>query len=477
MDRERARARRVTNIGLLTPVLAFSGLGFGVILVTAAPAAATPACNLSVSSENLANNSVQTAINSANPGWTICVGAGTYPEQLQIHTNGLHLKGAGAGSTFIAPASVVRNTFDWDSAVVGTPTAPLGMDAILYVNNSTGVKITGFTVDGASAASSIGGCSPDFVGVDYQNSTGTLSGVTVKNIELAPALLGCQNQLAVYAYTGFFGTGFTPISPYLVTISGVSVSNYGKNGITCDDPGMDCQMVNDHVTGLGGTNATAQNGIQVAYDAFGNVVTPTVTQTNYTAVPVGGCSGFAGSTINWYGCGVQASGILFYLAAAGSTVKAGHFNQNPMAIVDFGPNLVRIIGNVVTNATGYGIVVNGASAISTTYAFIGNNTISSKGDGGVGILVDNASANLTQNKISWVSNTHDQGASQAVCAPSGTFLVCPTTHSVSTAAIQGVSESSVGATSLTLYNNVFTHDATQVATLGVLGGSVNVNFV
>jgi hypothetical protein len=442
-------------------LVAFAAVGVSALFSIAGTAHATPTCNLSVNSENLANNAVQTAINSANPGWRICLGAGSFPEQIKISTSGITLVGAGPALTTIDPPTINTTTVDWDSSSPQTPLA-----AVVLVANTTGVTVSGLTVNASAAASSIGGCTPDFVGVDFQNSSGTLTRAKVTGVELPPSLLGCQNQLAVYVYTGWFSTSFTPSPALHVTISKTVVSAYGKNGITCDDPGLLCTLTGDTTIGLGGTSATAQNGIQIAYGAVGQLANDKVLADNYTG---------GGSTLDWYGTGYQASGILLYNAGSGTTISHSTVGTSPNAIADFEttPSTVFITNNLVTGAMGYGIIVNGAPGST---ALIENNTINAAATGAPGILVDNGTFNVSKNIISHVSNAGTNGASQVVCG-TGSYLSCPTTMSISTAAIQAVSEGAGGPTSVTLFGNIFHADALSFAAVAMPTGSVSVQWV
>lgn len=453
--------RSGTTVGFAVMVL--MGAGFA-ILAAGGGAGATVAhaktCNLTVNTENLAGNAVQTAINSANPGWTVCLGAGTFPEQIDISKK-LTLSGAGQGVTFLAPTTVVANTVDWDSAPSLLPVA-----AIVLIDNATSVTITGVDVNGtAAAASSFSGCGTTFVGIDYQNSTGTISSDKVNGIEFSASLLGCQGQLAIYAYTGFFATGFTPSPANVVTISKVTVNTYGKNGITCDDPGLTCSVSSSTVAGIGGTSAIAQNGIQVAYGALGHLTSNKVSADNYTG---------SGSTLDWYGTGTQGAGILLYNAGSGTTVNKNTLSTSPFAIADVATTAasVFITGNSVTSFTGYAIVVNGAPGST---ALITNNTVNALGTGAAGILVDNGTFNVSENKISHVSTSGTQGSSQVVCG-TGSYLSCGTTLSIRTAGIQAVSEGAGGLTDVTLFANTFTSDSLSIATLAMPTGAVTLQF-
>ncbi|MCI4317932.1 MAG: right-handed parallel beta-helix repeat-containing protein [Thermoplasmata archaeon] len=426
-------------------------------------ASATVTCNIVVNSENVNNNSVQTAINSANPGWTICVGAGSFPEQLTIHTAGLTLLGAGSGSTSIDPPTVSSTTVDWDSSSPQTP-----YDPIILVQNTTSVTIKSLGINGTAAAgTSFTGCGVGFVGVDFQNSSGSLISSKVTGIEYPPALLGCQSQLAVLAYTGWFTTGFVPSPMLTVTVQQNTIASYGKNGITCDDPGMLCNLLGNTVTGIGGTSAIAQNGIQLAYGAVGTIQNNHVFANNYTG---------PSSTLSWYGTGTQSTGILLYNQGGLTTVAHNTLSQNPMAIVEYEttPTALKILGNTITGFTGYAIVANGAPGSTV---FISNNTINAIATGAPGILVDNGTFNVSGNTITHVKFTGTQGASQVVCG-TGAFLTCGTsTLSIATAAIQAVSEGAGGPTDVTMRLDKFSADRLTMSSLAMPTGSVTMQLV
>ena len=104
-----------------------------------------------------------------------------------------------------------------------------------------------------------------------------MSNVIVQNVVLPPDQFGCQDGLAIYAVAD-------PSTTTKVTMSAVQVTNYDKNGITCDDIGTTCTITGSTVTGGGCISTTAQNGIQ-GYDADLWLSRPTMSRRTATPEP------------------------------------------------------------------------------------------------------------------------------------------------------------------------------------------------
>jgi hypothetical protein len=214
---------------------------------------------------------IQAAINASPSGSTVDVCPGTYPEQLTI-AKSITLTGVAFGTSdaaIIVPpgTGLVQNATDVDT---GNPIA-----AQIFVQNpATSVTISNLTVDGTGNA--IAGCGPDLQGILYQNVSGTINHVAVRNQTLGAGLGGCQSGEGIYVQTG---AGFTST----VTVENSSVHNYNKNGITANDSDTTLTAELDYVQGAGvvPSGGAAQNGIQLGFGAKGTIKNNTVIDNIY----------------------------------------------------------------------------------------------------------------------------------------------------------------------------------------------------
>jgi parallel beta-helix repeat protein len=142
-------------------------------------------------------------------------------------------------------------------------------------------------------------------------------------------------------------------------MASVTVTNYDKNGITCDDAGTTCRINNSTVTGIGATSSTASNGIQGFGAKSIELTNDTVSANTYT------------------GPSYISTGVLFYndLASSATSVIA---NSDDVGIYD----------------------VNDGSDPSGTTISISNSTASDatnvNGLGGLGVGVDSATAGTVE---------------------------------------------------------------------------------
>ena len=158
--------------------------------------------------------SIQAAVNAAKSGDVIRVCAGTYPEQVVIDKA---LSVQADNGVIIIPRNVIANSA---GAASGEATA-----AIILVQNAGNVQLQGLIVDGS--ANGITSCSPNLIGILYQDASGSIEHNAVRNVRLASSLPGCQSGGAIVVESSASGQSN-------VTIADNSVDGYQKNGITAN---------------------------------------------------------------------------------------------------------------------------------------------------------------------------------------------------------------------------------------------------
>jgi len=251
-------------------------------------------------------NSIQAAIGKASPGATLHVCVGTYEEQLQI-THALSITTAGA-VTVKLPAARKDSTTTCDEAT-GEPD-----QEIVAVCGAGTVKIAGVTFEGYWP----GVCSDSLYGILVAGGANLLlSNSSVLGAGASP-VNGCQGGVAVQVGTAWT----TPVQVGTATLTNDTIAGYQKNGITVDGAESKASITSVTVTGAGATPVIAQNGIQVSNGARAKISKSTI----------------SGNECDHPSCGAnpvtqtQSTGILFYGAAAGSTVSASTVNENDIGV-------------------------------------------------------------------------------------------------------------------------------------------------
>src|SRR5450432_3770613 len=172
---------------------------------------------------------IQDAIDAAGPGDEIFICKGIYPEQLKIAKS---LDIDADRGVFLVPASMKRNT---TTLAAGDPVA-----AAVLVTDAKNVGITGLTVDGIG--NGIAACSPRLIGVYFQNASGNLHHLAVRDFRLGEGLTGCQSGTGVFVESGGGATSD-------VEIADCSVHDFQKNGITANEAGTEVRIHNNVITG------------------------------------------------------------------------------------------------------------------------------------------------------------------------------------------------------------------------------------
>jgi hypothetical protein len=253
-------------------------------------------------------NTIQSAIAADTTGAKIEVCTGTYVEQLQI-TRGLSIVAAGS-VTVQLPEEPADSTTECDKASLkGLEEHPEYSDQPdqdeIAICGSGMVTITGLTIDAS------------WPSVCYDSLYGILVGggadlkLTDSSIVHAGAnpINGCQGGVGIQ-----IGMAWTnPVEVGTATLTNDTISGYQKNGITVDGAGSKATITSTTVTGAGATPLIAQNGIQVSNGAQAKITESTI-------------SG------NEYNPDYEATGVLFYGAAAGSSVTKSIIDDNDFGV-------------------------------------------------------------------------------------------------------------------------------------------------
>jgi parallel beta-helix repeat protein len=234
---------------------------------------AAQAATVSVGTPNCTNlvnfATIQLAVNAVPAGSLIKVCPGNYPGQVLINKR-LTLEGvpnsSGTQDAVVIsppPGGMIANTSDQRGAVAAQ---------ILVQNTSGPVTISNLTVDGKGNQYN----SDDLRGICYQDATGTVRNVAVRNEVPNDTPSGIQSGQGIMVET-------TTSSSASLTVQNSSVHNYNKNGIAARYAGAVLIATGNYVQGSGPTDLIAQNGIELAYEgATGMIRNNTVIDNFYT---------------------------------------------------------------------------------------------------------------------------------------------------------------------------------------------------
>jgi hypothetical protein len=232
---------------------------------------------------------IQDAIDAASSGDEIHICKGIYVEQVAIRKS---LTIDADNGAILMPSAMQANTTSlFDAAPIATA---------LLVADTTGVSISGLTVDGVN--SGISQCAPDLIGITFQNASGELDRTAVRNFKLAASLNGCQSGTGIFIQSGNGGVS-------KVEIDHCTVHDFQKNGITADEIGTVTIIRRNVVTGIGPTTGAAQNGVQIGFGAAGSILDNVVTNNVWSpCTAVSTCTAVATNILVTQSDGVEVSG-------------------------------------------------------------------------------------------------------------------------------------------------------------------------
>jgi hypothetical protein len=359
-------------------------------------------------------STIQAAVTAVEnlPGTTVIdVCHGNYPEQVVISpTNNstvkLTLQGIANGSpsedaVVILPPSpgpVLQNASDvCPPSPFCTNGFPIAAQ-VLVENSSVPVWIVNLTVDGTG--NGLSDCSLNLDGILYQNASGTVDHVAVRNQLLGDVLTGCQTGDPIYVESS--------IGTSAVTIENSSVHGYNKNGITGRYPGTTIDVTGNYVQGSGllPNGLDAQNGIELGFGAKGTIKSNTVIDNLY-GVPTSNTA----SDILLYDA-AESSGISVSDNILGnSQVPIGLYTDTPGTFgdtvsvtsnkifgtgawdaIDVCTNSNTITGNTIFNSAESGVHLDAGCGAGNSNAVTGNTILESAC---AGILKDPATTNPT----------------------------------------------------------------------------------
>jgi hypothetical protein len=237
---------------------------------------------------NAAFSKIQDAVDAATPGAVIRVCPGNYAEQVAIHKP---LTIAADSGAVLMPGTMKQNT---TSLFDGAPLA-----TAILVTDTTDVTFEGLIVDGAN--NGVGQCSPRIFGIAFQNASGEISRVAIRNFRLGTGLGGCQSGTGIFVQSG--GGGISNVE-----IEKSTIHDFQKNGITADEVGTQVSVHGNVVTGIGPTAGAAQNGIQIGFGAGGAISSNTVTNNFWSpCTAVDNCAAVATNILVTQSDGVEVT--------------------------------------------------------------------------------------------------------------------------------------------------------------------------
>jgi parallel beta-helix repeat protein len=297
---------------------------------------------------------IQDAVDAASPGDEIHICKGIYVEQVAIHKS---LTIDADNGAILMPSSMQANTSSlFDAAPIATA---------LLVADATGVSISGLTVDGVN--SGISQCAPDLIGISFQNASGELDRIAVRNFKLTASLNGCQSGTGIFVQSGNGGVS-------KVEIEHCTVHDFQKNGITADEIGTVTIIRRNIVTGVGPTTGAAQNGVQIGFGAGGSILDNVVTNNVWApCTAVASCTAVATNILVTQSDAVEVSGNTAGISQVNIFVDGNNAeirrNETFASVVFDGirleGNQSRIRENHVYNGAESGIFLSGNNNVVT----------------------------------------------------------------------------------------------------------------
>ena len=208
---------------------------------------------------------IQKALLEASAGDTIYVDGGVYQTQLDINKS-VNIIGAGRSGAY--------------TTRIKAPVAPAGFtangssfEALIFAHGAGNtINLDSLLIDGDGGRNV-----PRYTGVYFYEAGGSLTKSRVTGIRDV-TYSGNQSGNAVYVNHAFD----TPFD-HTVIIDSNLVDDYQKTGLLLNEPGTHAIVRGNTITGQSIKGLNAQNGIQLAYGAYGIITGNTVTGNLYNS--------------------------------------------------------------------------------------------------------------------------------------------------------------------------------------------------
>ncbi len=273
---------------------------------------------------------IQSAVDVAElESGTVEVCAGNYTEQLTI-TGNTSLVANGA-VTIALPSSPVDSTSTCDDTVAteGGSGAEAPQDEISICGAA--VTMSGpFTVSAYFPNECYDNLYGIFVGqgstfvADAAKRGGASLTVTGAGVPLGASDVGCQGGVGIEVGYSPQYEACSDLESASATLTGVDVSGYQKTGIVATSGGTTLNVKDSTIAGRGPVG-TAENGIEVDCGAFGTLTSDTIYGNECDGTIIRSCGPN-------YQTQYQASGVLFYESAPGSTLTKSTIEYNDMGV-------------------------------------------------------------------------------------------------------------------------------------------------
>jgi parallel beta-helix repeat protein len=236
------------------------------------------------------------------------------------------------------------------------------------------VSVSGLTLDGAWPGVT---CNNNLYALNAGGGVKlTLTGSKVEAAGAVPAN-GCQGGVGVQIGRNHTGQVAT------AKLTNDTIEHFQKNGVTIDGPGSSARVESSTITSEP-TNQIATNGIQVSRNATARIAGVHIEGNECNVASCGANSkGFGSPSVEEWEEAEDATGILFYEAAGGSSVKNSTINGNDIGIYNLlnsASAKTTLSGNTLKGNRYWGIALDEGSAK------INNNVLSGPGKAGIQIV-------------------------------------------------------------------------------------------